>query len=92
MTTNLKEIQVKTSSHRFWATVSRVWSDQNDTVAYLDKVDEDLPIPVGAPVPISEPSNNINTILTAAMINRSLVEVFLENGFIKGVIGYHEKV
>lgn len=74
---------------RFYAKVTNVWSSTEEDVVYLTKYEnEDLPFPEDQPYYIRKPSQNMVTILTAAMLSQKKVEVIAEKGDVCDVIGY----
>jgi hypothetical protein len=76
---------------RFYAKVTNVWSSSSpaEDVVYLTKYEnEDFPFPEDQPFYIRKPSQNMVTILTAAMLSQKKVEIIAEKGDVCDVIGY----
>ena len=83
---NIRNYQEKI---RFEAKVTNVWSSPAEDVVYLTKYgNDDLPFPEDQPLYIRKPSQNMVTILTAAMVSKKKVEIIAEKGDVCDVIGY----
>jgi hypothetical protein len=89
---NVLDITEFRNEVRGFALVTNVWSSPEEDVVYLKpRPDTDFPFPNGQPLLIRKPSQNMVTILTAALMNRRKVEIILEKGQVTDVIGYSEE-